>query len=164
MLTGCIFPYEIDKGRFNKESISFIQVDATSKADMLAIMGNPDRLVKSDNVWIYNTHGSQKWFVGDQFHTFETPGFLIVRWNDLGIVEDYDIIWVKDSCENRICVGRRNNDVYDYGYFMMYDSLEQDSRAKQFDVALERCANYFYVTTSYIEDFFTLTLDRVRVI
>lgn len=171
LLAGCIVtPYAQDKGQFDEGYISFIQVGKTSKEDVLAVVGNPARRAKSDNVWLYDSVGTKSWFMGAVYGdagtvTVTVPEFLIFRWNSSGIVEDYDVIRVEGSCNDDICVGRLDSGSYDFDYYMVYHSREQDSHVKQFNTDAGSCTTYFYVTAPFFADFLPgTTLSRVRVI
>lgn len=153
-----------DEHPFNDESLAFIEIGTTTKEQVDAAMLNfpiPEGQItmtpslkltpkqfNGGDWWLYpQRRGTWKWFVcagttagGDCGATDrgERDYFLLIKFDDHGVVSDYDVSSLgSNGCNNSgVCMG--------VGQYMLLAEEGQDDLAKTFQPPNDGCSVYMY--------------------
>lgn len=132
---------------FSDERLAFIQIGESTKDDIATAMPWPTQF-KDGNLWLYaRTRQEAKWWlvvispsgVGEATTGGVDYRFLVVNFNDIGVVSAYETSSSNDSVGcNRAGVCKLGSE------YMMIAPEETDRAVKQFDNSSGYCGVYVY--------------------
>lgn len=131
-LASCVIPPikygEETEKPFQPEAIQGIKTGESTKHDVLELLNQPDQRFNGDRTWVYSQTHTSKWFymilVGAGYYgggdadayKKEAPFFLVLDFDETGLMYHYAVTEVNKTCRDRLCVGRysiRSDDVED---------------------------------------------------
>jgi len=145
----CFIPTKQKEPRFVDESVSQIIPGTTTKAEVKAILGQPDAIRKNDSIYIYSD--PRKIGIAMVVLYYNVGGIsdvyknhhIIIQFNNSGIVQELDHVYGRRTrtTKNGIFVASAtppNKEV------ILYAQSCLDEKAKQFFVPAGKSAIYFY--------------------
>jgi outer membrane protein assembly factor BamE (lipoprotein component of BamABCDE complex) len=148
----CFIPTKQKEPRFTDESVSQISPGTSTKAEVKAILGQPDSIRKNDSIYIYSDRRkigiaaiALPLPVGGISYAYKID-HIIIQFNNSGIVQEVDHIYFPGrkkwrTTKNGIFVA---TDATPNEEVILYAQSCLDRKAKQFLVPAGKSAIYFY--------------------
>lgn len=148
----CFIPTKQKEPRFTDESVSQINPGTITKAEVKAILGQPDAIRKNDSIFIYSDRRKigiamfAIWYGFGGISDAYKIDHIIIQFNNSGIVQEVDHIY---------STGRKKWRITKNGIFVAADATPNnevilyaqsclDEKAKEFFVPEGKSAIYFY--------------------